>query len=56
MARAKKILWWALFAFLIYAVVTSPDKAADIIRTAWSIIVNAVNAILHFFNSLLNGR
>ncbi len=56
MDRAKKIFWWVLLGFLIYAIFTQPDKAAAIVRAAWDIVVGGFNAILKFFNSLLNGR
>ncbi len=56
MQRAKRIFWWTLLAFFVYAVFTSPTKAADIIDTAWGIIVTGFNSIVTFFNSLLNHR
>ena len=35
MQRVKKILLWVLVAFAAYAIFTSPDQAADIVRTSW---------------------
>lgn len=54
MAKAKKIVLWALLAFFIYAVFTNPDRAAGIIENIWGLIVDGFNAIIRFFDSLLN--
>lgn len=56
MDRVKKVLWWIFIAFLIYAVFTSPDQAAGIIRTVIDIIVAAFNSLLRFFDALLASR
>lgn len=53
MARVKKILLYLVVAFVVYAVVTSPTQAADIVRTAWNIILDGFAALGTFFNSLL---
>ena len=42
MPRVKKILLWVLLAFAVYAVITSPTQAADIVHTSWDIVVQAV--------------
>ena len=52
--KAKKIILIIVLAFFAYAVFTSPDKAADIVSNLWGVIVDGFNAILVFFNSLLN--
>ena len=52
--KAKKILLILVLAFFVYAVFTSPDKAADIVSNIWGVIVDGFNAILRLFNSLLN--
>ena len=54
MPRVKKILLWILVAFAVYAIITSPTQAADIVHTTWSIIVEAVTRIGAFFNAVLN--
>lgn len=51
----KKILTWAVFGFLIYAVLTSPDKAADIVRLAWDIVSQGFVNVERFFYRLING-
>lgn len=48
----KRTLVWVFWIFLIYAVVTQPTMAADIIRTMWTIIVNGLTGILEFFRRL----
>ena len=56
MQRVKKIALWTLLAFFVYAIVTSPSQAADIVRTAWDIIVQGVKSIGSFFDALLNNK
>jgi hypothetical protein len=53
-SKAKKVILIIVIAFFAYAVFTSPTKAADIVGNLWGIIVDGFNAILTFFNSLLN--
>ena len=52
--KVKKIILVFVLAFFVYAVFTSPDKAADIVRNIWGVLVDGFDAILRFFNSLLN--
>ncbi len=54
MGKARKIILWVLLAFFVYAIFTNPDRAADIVANIWGLIVDGFNAILRFFNSLLN--
>ena len=54
MSRVKKVLLWVLLAFAVYAVITSPTQAADIVHTTWDIVVQAVTRIGDFFDALLN--
>lgn len=53
-SKTKKVILFIVLAFCVYAVFTSPTKAADIVGNLWGIIVDGFNAILTFFNSLLN--
>ncbi len=53
MGKAKKIILWIVVAFFIYAIFTSPDKAAGIVTNIWGVLVDGFNAILQFFDSLL---
>ncbi|GMA21091.1 hypothetical protein MM440_01350 [Arsenicicoccus piscis] len=54
MSKVKKVLWWIFIAFLIYAVFTQPDRAAEVVRTIWDILVQAVASLGRFFNTLLS--
>lgn len=56
MHRAKKIFWWIVIAFALYAIFTSPDQAANIAHSAWTIIVDSVKNIGHFFDALLQKK
>ena len=53
MAKVKKIILWIVLAFFVYAIFTSPDKAAGIVGNIWGVLVDGFNAILRFFDSLL---
>jgi hypothetical protein len=55
MPPIKKIVMWLVVIFLVYAIVTSPDDAADIFGSAWQIVVNGVQNVASFFDSLLRG-
>ena len=52
--KVKKIILIVVLGFFVYAVFTSPDKAAGIVTNIWGILVDGFNAILRFFNALLN--
>ncbi|HET7397670.1 MAG TPA: hypothetical protein VFJ94_04020 [Intrasporangium sp.] len=54
MAKVRKVLLWIVLVFFVYAVFTSPEKAADIVTNIWGVILDGFNAIVRFFNSLLN--
>lgn len=53
MHRVKKILMWVLVAFAAYAVFTSPDQAADIVKTSGSMLGDGAQNIGNFFDALL---
>lgn len=50
---AKKVLFWLAMGFLLYAIITNPDRAADIVRAVWDIISQGFLNIGRFFNRLL---
>lgn len=54
MPRVKKILQWLLVAFAIYAIFTSPNQAADIVKTSAQILVDGAKSIGTFFDALLS--
>lgn len=49
----KKVFTWIFWIFVLWAIFTSPNKAADIVVTIYEIIVNGLNAIATFFDRLL---
>ena len=53
MHRVKKILMWVLVAFAAYAVFTSPNQAADIVKTSGSMLGDGAQNIGNFFDALL---
>jgi hypothetical protein len=53
MNRVKKILLWLLVAFAAYAIFTSPDQAAQIVKTSGSILADGARNIGSFFDALL---
>jgi hypothetical protein len=54
MKHVKKIVLWTLVAFFIYAVITSPTQAANMVQNAWDIVLQGFQNIGSFFNDLLN--
>ncbi len=53
--KIKSVLWWLLFGFLVYAIITSPDRAADIVAAFWDIIEQGFKNIGQFFEALMGG-
>jgi hypothetical protein len=53
--RARKLLFWTLIAFALYAIFRSPDQAADIVRSAWNGLAAGLFAVGEFFDALLSG-
>jgi hypothetical protein len=54
--KAKKVILILVAAFFVYAIFTSPDKAAGIVTNIWGVIVDGFNAILRFFDTLLDSN
>lgn len=52
--KVKTALIWILVIFAVYAIITSPTKAADILTGVLDVIVNAFSSIGEFFGSLLD--
>jgi len=50
--KLKTVLFWLVAIFLVYAIVTSPDRAADMVRALWDIIVSAFTSFGQFFANL----
>ena len=54
--RLKKLLWYLLLVFIIYAIFTSPERTGDIFRAIGDIIVQAFRSLGGFYDSILDGR
>jgi len=52
--RVKKFVPLIVLAFFVYAIVTSPTQAADLVHTLWDIIIQGLNGIGGFFDAVLN--
>lgn len=50
----KKIVLWLLTIFLLYAILTTPDEAANIFGSAWEVVANGVRNIGRFFDALIS--
>lgn len=55
MPPIKKIVTWILVIFFLYAILTNPSSAADIVGSIWEILANGVRNIFAFFNELIGG-
>ena len=53
MKKFWHVFRWFVLAFFIYAVLKSPDNAADIVRTAFTLVRDAAQGIIAVFDSLL---
>ena len=53
MFNVKRLVQVFVVAFVVYAIFTSPDKAGDILSSAWDIVVHAVQSIGSFFDTIL---
>lgn len=52
--KSKLILTWVLVGFAIYAVITSPERAADIVHAVVDIVAEALRSIGRFFTELFS--
>lgn len=55
MPPVKKVVTWLIVIFLVYAIFTSPTEAADIVGSAGDVIINGLDNIAVFFDSLISG-
>ena len=51
--KIKRITIWVLFAFVLYAIFTSPDKSADIVRNLWDLLASGVENMGDFFKAII---
>ncbi len=52
----KKIVPITLLVFFVYAIVKSPDQAANLVHNLWDIIVQAFKSIGSFFDALMKKK
>ena len=50
--KVKTIVTWLVVAFLVYAVVRNPARAAGVIRSIWDLIYGTVAGFGKFFSSI----
>ncbi|WP_236241942.1 hypothetical protein [Streptomyces sp. CC228A] len=54
MAQAKKITLYALTVFVLYTIVTSPERSADLVQIGFEGISSAAQAVGQFMTALIN--
>ena len=54
MAQAKKIVLYMLVVFVLYTIITSPDRAADLVQIGFEGISSAAQGVGQFMTSLIN--
>jgi hypothetical protein len=50
--KVKTILTWLVVIFLVYAVVTNPDRAAEVLKSIGALIYATFTGFGRFFSSL----
>lgn len=53
MGQAKRIVTWAIVIFVVYTIITSPVRAADLVQVGFTGISNAAKAVGTFMSSLI---
>ena len=51
----RRIAWWFVVIFVLYAVYKSPEQAAGLVRSLGDWIGTAVTSIASFFDGVLFG-
>jgi hypothetical protein len=52
-ARTKRVLWFIVIAFVLYAIIASPEVAAGYVQDAFFFLADAVRSVFTFFGELL---
>ncbi|MFZ5871621.1 MAG: hypothetical protein ACOYXW_13990 [Actinomycetota bacterium] len=52
-AKVRTVLVWSVVVFFVYAVFTSPDQAAGLVRGALDGLTGLAGAVGAFFDALL---
>ncbi|MFX4292580.1 hypothetical protein [Streptomyces bohaiensis] len=54
MAQLKKIVLFALIVFVLYTIITSPERSAEIVQMGFEGISSAAGAVGDFMTALVN--
>jgi hypothetical protein len=54
MAQAKKIALYILVVFVLYTIITSPDRAADLVQIGFEGISSAAQSVGTFMTQLVH--
>ncbi|MFF8384020.1 MULTISPECIES: hypothetical protein [Streptomyces] len=54
MAQAKKITSFVLAVFVLYTIIQSPERAADLVQIGFEGISSAAQAVGQFMTALIN--
>lgn len=52
----KNIVLWLIAIFMVYAILTAPEAAAEIIGSTWDVVETSARNVGIFFDRLLNVR
>lgn len=53
MAAARKVILYALVVFILYTIITSPARAADLVQVGFEGISSAAQGVGQFFTQLV---
>ena len=53
-SRTRQIIVVIVLAFVVYAVVNSPQQSANVVNDAWGSIKHGLHSVGTFFNTLIN--
>jgi len=51
-SKVKTLLIWLVVIFLVYAIVTDPERAANVVTSIWEFIAGAFAGFGQFFSSI----
>lgn len=49
----KNIVLWLIVIFLVYAILTQPTSAADMVGGAWDVVAESAKNVATFFDELI---
>ncbi|MEU9603954.1 hypothetical protein [Streptomyces sp. NPDC048057] len=53
MAQAKKVVLWMLVVFVLYTIIKTPERAADLVQIGFQGISDAADSIGEFMTELV---